>query len=43
MPIAQDLSAVLDFAERPLSRLEVFADDIPDEWITAAATLADKA
>ncbi|WP_339470750.1 IS4 family transposase [Pseudomonas sp. EL_65y_Pfl1_R83] len=43
MPVAQDLSAVLDFAERPLSRLEVFADHIPDEWITAAATLADKA
>ena len=43
MPVAQDLSAVLDFSERPLSRLEVFADHIPDEWIATAASLADKA
>lgn len=43
MSVAQDLSAVLDFSERPLSRLEVFADHIPDEWIATAASLADKA
>jgi hypothetical protein len=30
MPVAQDLNTVLNFAERPLSRLEVFADHIPD-------------
>ncbi|QAY88499.1 transposase domain-containing protein, partial [Pseudomonas sp. ACM7] len=43
MSVAQDLSAVLDFAEQPLSRLEVFTDHIPHDWITAAAALADKA
>lgn len=43
MAVAQDLSTVLDFAGQPLSRLEVLTDHIPQEWIEAAATLADKA
>ncbi|WP_230081011.1 MULTISPECIES: transposase domain-containing protein [Pseudomonas syringae group] len=43
MSVAQDLGAVLDFAEQPLSRLDVFTDHIPQEWISAAATLAEKA
>lgn len=43
MSVAQDLSAVLDFAEQPLSRLDVFTDHIPQEWINAVAALADKA
>jgi hypothetical protein len=43
MSVAQDLSAVLEFAEQPLSRLEVFAEHIPQEWIEAAAALAEKA
>lgn len=43
MPITQDLSAVLELADRPLSRLDVLTDHIPLEWIEAAATLADKA
>ncbi|MDG6387850.1 hypothetical protein, partial [Pseudomonas syringae] len=37
-----DLGAVLDFAEQPLSRLDVFTDHIPQEWISTAATLAEK-
>ncbi|NVL30422.1 IS4 family transposase, partial [Pseudomonas syringae pv. actinidiae] len=43
MSVAQDLGAVLDFAEQPLSRLDVFTDHIPQEWISTAATLAEKA
>ncbi|WP_158601468.1 hypothetical protein [Pseudomonas syringae] len=34
MSVAQDLGAVLDFAEQPLSRLDVFTDHIPQEWIS---------
>ncbi|WP_175573161.1 transposase domain-containing protein, partial [Pseudomonas syringae] len=29
--------------EQPLSRLDVFTDHIPQEWISTAATLAEKA
>ncbi|MCG6578081.1 IS4 family transposase [Pseudomonas sp. AF32] len=43
MPVAQDLGAVQDCTEQPLSRLEVLTEHIPQEWIEVAATLADKA
>ncbi len=42
MPVAQDLGAVLEFAEQLLSHLDVFTDHIPQEWISAAAALAEK-
>lgn len=43
MPVAHDLSAVLEVAEQPLARLAVLAEHIPQDWIEAAASLADKA
>ncbi|EPN28322.1 hypothetical protein A247_05916 [Pseudomonas syringae pv. actinidiae ICMP 19099] len=42
MSVAQDLGAVLDFAEQPLSRLDVFTDHIPQEWISTAATFSEE-
>lgn len=43
MSVARDLGAVLDFAEQPLPRLDIFTDHIPQTWISTAATLAEKA
>lgn len=43
MSVAQDLSAILETAEQSLARLDVLAEHIPQEWIEAAAKLADKA
>lgn len=43
MPVAHDLSDVLEFTGQPLSRLDVLTDHIPQEWIETAATLADQA
>lgn len=40
--VAQDLRAVLDCTQLPLSRLEVLTDHIPHEWVRAAATLTHK-
>ena len=43
MSIAQDLSDVLEAAGQPLARLDTLAQHIPQEWIEAAALLADQA
>lgn len=43
MSIAQDLSDVLEAAVQPLARLDTLAQHIPQEWIEAAALLADQA
>ncbi|WP_372877011.1 transposase domain-containing protein, partial [Pseudomonas sp.] len=43
MSIAQDLSDVLDAAGQPLTRLDTLAQHIPQEWVEAAALLAEQA
>ena len=39
MSIANDLNDVVEASGDMLARLAIFADHIPDEWITAAAAL----
>ncbi len=43
MSIANDLNEVTEASGDMLARLAIFADHIPDEWITAAAALSEKA
>ena len=43
MSIANDLNDVVEASGDMLARLAIFADHIPDEWITAAAALSEKA
>ncbi len=43
MSIANDLNDVVEVSGDMLARLAIFADHIPDEWITAAAALSEKA
>lgn len=43
MSIALGLSDVLDAAGQPLARLDTLAQHIPQEWVEAAALLADQA
>jgi hypothetical protein len=38
-----DLSAALDFTEQRPSQFDVLTDHIPQEWISAPATLDEKA
>ena len=40
MSIANDLNDVVEASGDMLARLAIFADHIPDEWITAAAALS---
>ena len=42
MSIANDLNDVVEVSGDMLARLAIFADHIPDEWITAAAALSEK-
>ncbi|AHX62719.1 hypothetical protein [Aeromonas media] len=39
MSIANDLNDVVEASGDMLARLAIFADHIPDEWITAAAAV----
>ncbi|WP_447780557.1 IS4 family transposase [Aeromonas veronii] len=43
MSIANDLNDVIEASGDMLARRAIFADHIPDEWITAAAALSEKA
>lgn len=43
MSIANDLNDVIEASGDMLARLTIFAGHIPDEWITAAAALSEKA
>ncbi len=42
MSITNDLNDVIETSGDMLVRLAIFADHIPDEWITAAVALSER-